>query len=254
MPTEREDRRDRKLAERLLADVPPRPTPRKPKVTPIRKKKAKPGVLASALFDITLFGVFISALGLFLAFKTGVIDAEHFFAPAEKPAPSVPAATKQPPKVVKKPAPPKPSYDLSGRVTKVTDGDTITIRDSSGREHKIRFHGIDTPEMKQRYGKQAKKALSKLVSRKQVGIKVIDTDRYGRTVGVVFVDGKNINLEMVCAGHAWWYERYAPNNRELKSCHKRARSMGIGLWKQQTPMPPWEYRRTELSGLALKLG
>ena len=43
--------------------------------------------------------------------------------------------------------------DIVGRVVKVSDGDTITILDSSKTQHKIRLHGIDTPEKKQAFGK-----------------------------------------------------------------------------------------------------
>lgn len=133
-------------------------------------------------------------------------------------------------------------YSFSGLVVKVTDGDTITVR-ANGRDIKVRLHGIDTPEMKQIYGKNAKRALNRMLNGEKVGVRRIDTDRYGRTVGVVFFNDKNINLEMVCAGHAWWYERYAPKDKAMKKCHRNARVMGLGLWKDQHPVPPWEWRR-----------
>ena len=57
-----------------------------------------------------------------------------------------------------------PAYDLSGRVVKVSDGDTITILDASQKQHKIRLHGIDMPEYQQPYGKAAKSALANLVA------------------------------------------------------------------------------------------
>ena len=73
----------------------------------------------------------------------------------------------------------------------------------------------------------------------------VDTDRYGRIVGQLYhsTEGYDINASMVCAGHAWWYERYAPDNELLKSCHKEAQNAPKGLWESDDPMPPWKWRR-----------
>lgn len=59
---------------------------------------------------------------------------------------------------------------LSGKVIKITDGDTITVLDRSNQQHKIRLAGIDAPERNQPYGKASKKYLSKLVAKKWVCI------------------------------------------------------------------------------------
>lgn len=78
------------------------------------------------------------------------------------------------------------------------------------------LHGIDTPERDQPYGKQATRALDALIKTK-VFVEEKDTDRYGRLVGVLFTaEGLNVNLEMVCSGHAWWYERYARFDSDLE--------------------------------------
>ena len=136
-----------------------------------------------------------------------------------------------------------PAYDLSGRVVKVADGDTITILDASQNQHKIRLHGIDTPERQQPYGKAAMKALASLVAGEGVGIDVKDTDEYGRTVGVVYKDNLNVNLQMVKNGYAWWYKKYAPFNDDLELAQKHARADKLGLWAEPNPVPPWEWRR-----------
>jgi endonuclease YncB( thermonuclease family) len=133
--------------------------------------------------------------------------------------------------------------DLSGRVIKVSDGDTITILDSTQTQHRIRLHGIDTPETKQAYGRAAKAAMSSLVAGKTVGVEVKDTDRYGRTVGVVHVDGTNANLEMVRRGYAWWYRQYAKSDRGLERAEAQARHERVGLWADPNPVPPWDWRR-----------
>lgn len=66
---------------------------------------------------------------------------------------------------------------LEGRVVGVTDGDTITVLDSSNRQHKIRFAGIDAPEKNQPYGQRAKEHLSELVFNRQVNVETEKKDR-----------------------------------------------------------------------------
>ena len=85
------------------------------------------------------------------------------------------------------------------KVDRVVDGDTIVLMDKT----RVRLHGIDTPERDQPYGKQATRALDELIKTK-VYVLEKDTDRYGRLVGVLYTpEGLNVNLEMVCGGHAW---------------------------------------------------
>lgn len=100
------------------------------------------------------------------------------------------------------------SLALTGKVVSVADGDTITVLDRNNRQHKIRLYGIDTPEKRQAYGQAAKKHTAKLVAGKKVKVREYDTDKYGRTVGVVVVDGKNVNKSLLIAGYAWQYRKY----------------------------------------------
>lgn len=136
-----------------------------------------------------------------------------------------------------------PAHDLSGRVVKVTDGDTITILDANQAQHKVRLYGIDAPEYRQPYSRAAKKALAGLVERERVGVDVKDTDSYGRSVGVVYRGSVNVNLEMVKSGYAWWYKKYAPLDDDLRVAEERARTDSLGLWADPNPVPPWEWRQ-----------
>ena len=124
------------------------------------------------------------------------------------------------------------------RVTRVVDGDTIELSDGS----RVRLHGIDTPERNQPYGKEAARELNRLLGH-SVYVEVTDTDRYGRTVAVLWTsDGVNVNLEMVCRGAAWWYERYARGDTNLRECQESARASNLGLWDGD-PVAPWKWRR-----------
>ncbi len=137
---------------------------------------------------------------------------------------------------------------ISGTVYGVSDGDTIKIRSQSGKEVKVRFHGIDAPESKQAFGGKSKQTLSDLVYRKPVTVIVVDVDRYGRSVGKVYLQDKAktyVNLRMVQAGMAWWFDRYAPNDRDLRDGMMVARRAKKGLWADPRPVAPWEYRKAQ---------
>jgi endonuclease YncB( thermonuclease family) len=131
---------------------------------------------------------------------------------------------------------------LSGRVVGVTDGDTLTLL--VGREQvRIRLAQIDAPESNQPYGKKSKAALSALTFQKQVRVEVVDTDRYGRTVGEVFVDAVDVNHEMVREGHAWAYTRYS-HSTEIIALEDDARAARKGLWAlpESQREAPWIWR------------
>ncbi len=97
---------------------------------------------------------------------------------------------------------------LTGKVVKITDGDTLYVLDANYKEHKIRLAGIDAPERKQAYGLASRKHLLSIVAGKQVTVEYQKRDRYGRIVGKVLFDGIDVCLEQVKAGFAWHYKKY----------------------------------------------
>ena len=153
--------------------------------------------------------------------------------------PSTQLPKREPVEEVAEATPDIPYGAVEHRVKRIVDGDTVHLRDGT----KVRLHGIDTPERDQPYGKQATRNLDKLIGR-TVFVVERDTDRYGRLVGTLYTpEGVNVNLEMVCNGSAWWYSRYARNNRAMASCQDKAKETGAGLWAATAPLPPWEWRR-----------
>ncbi|MBL8309474.1 MAG: thermonuclease family protein [Burkholderiales bacterium] len=138
--------------------------------------------------------------------------------------------------------------DVTGLVVGVSDGDTITVLDESKTQHKIRLAGIDAPEKKQAFGQRSKEHLSDLVYRKTVTVEGNKTDRYGRTVGKVLVDGVDANLEQVKAGFAWHYKQYQREQKKAdralySAAEDEAREAKRGLWRDPSPTPPWEFRK-----------
>ena len=96
---------------------------------------------------------------------------------------------------------------LSGRVVRVTDGDTIVILDSNNTQHKIRLTGIDAPERKQAFGTKSKEHLSYSVAGKFVIVEYSKRDRYQRILGKVLLDDDDMNLDQIQAGLAWHYKK-----------------------------------------------
>ena len=133
-----------------------------------------------------------------------------------------------------------PSDVVQFKLKRISDGDTVVTTEDT----RIRLWGIDTPERDQRYGSDATEALTVMLNNQQLYLETKDVDRYGRTVGVIYTaDGDEINLEMVCDGHAWWYERYAKRATDYEQCQEDAQKKKRGLWVDEEPIAPWEWRR-----------
>ncbi|HEX8140352.1 MAG TPA: thermonuclease family protein [Pyrinomonadaceae bacterium] len=136
---------------------------------------------------------------------------------------------------------------IEGKVVKVSDGDTITVLDKENRQHKIRFQGIDAPESKQEFGQVSKDNLARMILGKEVKVIWSKQDKYGRTVGKVLLDGRDINIEQVKAGLAWHYKKYSdeqpPEDRvTYAAAETEARAARRGLWQDPNPTPPGEWR------------
>ena len=132
-----------------------------------------------------------------------------------------------------------------GEVVKVPDGDTLHVK--KGRKTvKVRLYGIDCPEKRQNFGRPATQFTTQRLLGKKVKVETVDTDRYGRTVGLVSIGGKLINRELVRAGYAWIYPAYCkkqPLCNELSKLEEKARKRKAGLWRDKKPLPPWEWRK-----------
>ncbi len=139
---------------------------------------------------------------------------------------------------------------ITGLVVGIADGDTITVLDADKVRHKIRLSGIDAPEKKQAFGNRSKESLSALAFDKTVNIETSKRDRYGRQIGKVLVNGRDVNLVQVERGMAWFYRQYqrdqSLNDQRLyEAAEDAARSEKQGLWYDTDPVAPWKFRRTK---------
>lgn len=135
---------------------------------------------------------------------------------------------------------------LEGRIVGVSDGDTVKLLDAAHQLYKIRLNKIDAPEKSQAYGQKSKASLSELVFDRDVRVEVTDLDRYGRTVGILFIGEQEINLEQVRRGMAWVYRKYTSDPRYIEA-EQAARTQAKGLWADAQPTPPWVFRHPQLA-------
>jgi len=131
---------------------------------------------------------------------------------------------------------------LIGKVVAIADGGTLTVLTEIA-QYKIRLAGIDAPEKRQPFGERSKQSLAKLAFGKTVTVEYYKVDRYGRIVGKVLVNGKDVNLEQVRLGMGWHYKQYemeqsAEDRVAYSIAEVRARREQIGLWADRNAIAP----------------
>lgn len=143
-------------------------------------------------------------------------------------------------------------HEFTGKVVGVADGDTVTVlRDRT--QMRVRLDGIDCPESAQPFGRRAKAFTAQLAFGNVVTIRPRNKDRYGRIVAeIILPDGRNLNHELVQAGFAWWFRRYAPHNTELSRLEAEAQAAKRGLWSDHDPVPPWDWRSAKAAASSNK--
>ena len=127
----------------------------------------------------------------------------------------------------------------------VTDGDTIRIGDE-----RIRFSGIDAPEIKQtciyqeidfKCGEFSKNLLIEKISNQEVSCIRESTDQYGRTLAECFVGKESLSSYLVREGYAFAYRKYS--NKFIPD-EEYAQSKGNGMWSMNF-MFPWDFRKSQ---------
>ena len=131
---------------------------------------------------------------------------------------------------------------ITGKVVKVQDGDTVTLLTADSTQVRVRLDGVDCPEKKQAFGTKAKAFVSDLCFGGVVTVEDKGKDRYGRVIGVVWVDSINVNEALLRNGLAWHYKQFN-NDARLDSLERAARSEKLNIWSQPNPIPPWEFRK-----------
>ena len=131
---------------------------------------------------------------------------------------------------------------LTGTVVRVADGDTFTLLIDGNKQVRVRLYGIDCPERGQPYSRVATDHLKTLLAQGKVKVTEMDTDRYGRTVGMVYAGRVNVNESLLANGLAWHSTAFDKNPAWAK-LEATAREQHLGLWKQANPTAPWIWRK-----------
>jgi endonuclease YncB( thermonuclease family) len=137
-----------------------------------------------------------------------------------------------------------------GKAERVRDGDTFEARvprttrtgAATSALLQVRLHGVDAPERDQPYGDAARAALQALVGGRDVEIVETDRDAYGRTVALVFVEGRDVGADLVRSGHAWAFRRHlgaVEGDPGYCVLEYEARAARRGLWATARPRAPW---------------
>lgn len=138
----------------------------------------------------------------------------------------------------------KTQRTVEGEVVKVLDGDTIDVM-TNGKPARIRLDSIDAPEKSQPFGQKSKETLNDWVARQHVTINVNDTDMHGRLIGVVYLEGVNINRALVEKGYAFAYRQYLKDDTMLE-LERKAQNNHAGVWSlpESQIVKPWDYRKS----------
>lgn len=135
-----------------------------------------------------------------------------------------------------KPAP------LQGVVTQVSDGDTLRFTPAGQSPIVVRLANIDAPEICQAWGPEARRALTDLALNKAATLQPTGRDSYGRTVGVLVVEGANVAQSLVEGGHAWslrWRNDAGPFVKQ----ERMAKALNRGLHEGGRAVKPADFRR-----------
>lgn len=142
-------------------------------------------------------------------------------------------------------------YKLTGKVVRVSDGDTINLL-VDNKQERIRLASIDAPETShgsdqpgQPFGEASRKNLANYVAGKTVTVVCFEKDRYERHICDVPVDGTTANRLQVEQGMAWANQQAKGKylrDRSLPELEKNARQKKIGLWSEPDAVAPWEWR------------
>lgn len=134
------------------------------------------------------------------------------------------------------------------RLVRIHDGDTITVKDASKRNFKIRLIGIDAPELKQKFGEKARRELKRILRRdkENIIVKTFGLDRYNRILAQVFINQTDIGLELLQNGFVWFYDSSELPKTDWKlyrDAFEKAKETKTGLFANEKAVNPKDFRR-----------
>ena len=138
--------------------------------------------------------------------------------------------------------------EWTGSVVDVRDGDLLKINHPDKGAVTVMLYGIDAPDHGQPYFQEAKEFLAGKVEGQVVTVRELETEQNVITA-LVFHNGANINEQVLQAGYGWVYQKHCREEfcTEWLTYERVAREHKRGLWQEEDPMPPWEWRKKVLT-------
>jgi endonuclease YncB( thermonuclease family) len=145
-----------------------------------------------------------------------------------------------------------PVRNVTATITRITDGDTVQAITPEGTKLKVRLYGIDAPETPkgkipgEPFGNDSRDYLDTLVSQKTVRVEIRDIDRYRRMVAILWLEDRNVNLQMIAAGMAEAYGEYlkSPYRSPFFQAEQEAKAQKKGIWSKGSDYErPSQFRR-----------
>lgn len=131
----------------------------------------------------------------------------------------------------------------SARVSRVFDGDTVWVKPlAGGKYRKLRLDGIDAPEICQPGGQDSRDALARRLLNQVVEVRVRAQDDHGRGLARLQHQGDDVAAWLVASGQAWSY-RWRRSPGPFAAEEKRARELGLGLFRHSSPELPRDFRK-----------
>lgn len=137
---------------------------------------------------------------------------------------------------------------LIAKVVSYASGSAFAVLDPNEKLRRVKLAGIDTPEMSQRFGAQARQLAAEYLNAKPIMIVIDKTEKDARIHGRVNIDGRDVGLTLIEAGLAWCDPNDAavlpePTKESYWKACDAAKAQRRGLWQDGHPTPPWEYRK-----------
>jgi endonuclease YncB( thermonuclease family) len=128
-----------------------------------------------------------------------------------------------------------------GKVISITDGNNFSVA-CGDKAKQVKMLGVDCPDLDQHYGPEARDYLLNLTGNREVWVDVIRLDHSNRCVSKVTLNGQDLRVLIVLSGFGWYDSRYA-SSAEIAEAQAQAQASKSGLWSENNPVPPWEFRQ-----------
>jgi micrococcal nuclease len=137
----------------------------------------------------------------------------------------------------------KANNEITAKVVSVIDGNTIEIESAENGRQRVVFAGIDSPELEQEFGEEARLFTEKMLLQKKVTIDFRGKDSMGNYIAVVLIGDEDPRIQLLKEGLAWVEGKN--NDSELAGYFSWAQKKLKGLWKSENSIPPWVFRRQQ---------